>query len=50
MDSRNEEVRKELERDRWKKPKKNWGFWLMLITFIVFLITWWIIRPLLMGG
>jgi len=50
MNTREEEVRNELERKRWKKPKRNWGMWVMVIGFICFLITWYIIRPYYLGG
>ena len=34
----------------WSRPKKNWGFWVLIIGFIAFLITWYIIKPLIGGG
>lgn len=27
------------------KPKMNWGFWVLIIGFILFLVTWFILKP-----
>jgi len=35
---------------KWYKTRKNWGFWVLIIAFILFCITWFIIRPLLERG
>lgn len=36
---------------RLNKPKVNWGFWILIIGFVAFCITWFIIRPSLgLGG
>lgn len=31
----------------WYKPKLNWGFWVLIIGFIVYLVTWYLIKPVL---
>jgi len=37
------------EKKKWYSNKKNWGFWVLIIGFIAFLITWFIVKPLVGG-
>lgn len=50
-----EEERKEGEgeeelKNPWYHTKRNWGFWVLMIGFVVFLITWFIVKPMLEKG
>jgi hypothetical protein len=38
-----------MEKKPWYHTKRNWGFWVLIIGFIAFCITWFIVRPLLGG-
>lgn len=40
----------EENKNLWRKPKRNWGFWVLIIGFILFCITWFIIKPRLEAG
>ena len=31
------------------RTRINWGFWVMIGAFVVFLVTWFILRPLMIG-
>ena len=44
------EEQEEQPKGRWRKPKRNWGFWVLIIGFIVYLITWYVIKPMLESG
>ena len=51
----NQEIQQEEEgeesgRNLWAKPKRNWGMWVLIIGFILFLITWYVIKPRLEAG
>ena len=45
-----EEVDDEIQRKPWHHHRRNWGFWVLIIGFIAFLITWFIVKPLLESG
>jgi len=34
----------------WYYTRLNWGFWVLLVGFVAFLITWFIIRPKFFPG
>ena len=38
------------EKKPWYHTKRNWGFWILIIGFIAFLVTWFIIKPMLENG
>jgi len=38
------------EKKPWYRTKRNWGFWLLMISFVAFLVTWFIIKPMLENG
>lgn len=31
----------------WYKTKMNWGTWVLIIGFVAYLITWFVIKPML---
>jgi hypothetical protein len=37
-----------IHKSKWK-TRMNWGFWVLIITFVLFLITWFVIKPRLGG-
>ena len=34
---------------KFKIGKKKWGFWIMVVAFIIFLILWYIVKPAVGG-
>ena len=38
------------EKKPWYKTQTNWGFWVLAIGFIAYLITWFVIKPMLENG
>jgi len=55
QDYNNYERRNPLRRGRvygsgWRRTRVNWGFWLLVGAFLLFLITWFILKPMLTGG
>ncbi len=30
----------------WYKTKINWGFWILVLGFLAFVITWFVLRPM----
>jgi len=49
MDEKEELMEEEEEKVPWYHTKRNWGFWLLIISFILFCITWFIIKPMIGG-
>lgn len=34
----------------WYKTRVNWGFWILLLGFLAYLVTWFIVKPMLEKG
>lgn len=44
------ELRRELKWKRLLRTRINWGFWVLMGAFTLYLITQYVLRPLLKGG
>jgi len=45
-----EEEFKEVQKGKWYKTKVNWGLWVLVGGFVAWLIVWFIVRPMVLGG